>query len=112
MRALAPLRQSRIAALGEHRPAGTLTNEHFAARGLDTTDEWIRTRTGIESRHVAAADETVVSMGADAAAKALAAAGCTGADVDLVILATCTMRNPIPGGAARIATVIEASGVG
>jgi 3-oxoacyl-[acyl-carrier-protein] synthase-3 len=112
VRALAPLRQSRIAALGEHRPAGTLTNAEFAARGLDTTDEWIRTRTGIESRHVAAGDETVVSMGAAAAGKALAAAGCTGADVDLVILATCTMRNPIPGGAARIATAIGASGVG
>src|SRR5436305_8100735 len=112
MRSPAPMRHSRIVALGEHRPAGTLTNDDLAARGLDTTDEWIRTRTGIVSRHVAAADETVVSMGTDAAAKALAACGLTGADIDLVVLATCTMRNPIPGGAARIASGIGAPGVG
>ncbi|MBV9096629.1 MAG: ketoacyl-ACP synthase III [Frankiaceae bacterium] len=101
-----------MAALGEHRPAGSLTNDDIAARGLDTTDEWIRTRTGIASRHIAAADETVVSMGIDAAAKALASCGLTGDDVDLVVLATCTMRNPIPGGAARIASGIGAPGVG
>src|SRR5436309_14150702 len=98
MRSPAPMRHSRNVALGDHRPAGTLTNADIAARGLDTTDEWIRTRTGIVSRHVAAGDETVVSMGTDAAAKALAASGLTGADVDLVILATCTIRNAIPGG--------------
>jgi 3-oxoacyl-[acyl-carrier-protein] synthase III len=112
MRALAPLRQSRVVAFGEHRPAGSLSNIELAARGLDTSDEWIQTRTGIVSRHIAGDDETVVSMGIDAAAKALAAAGLTGADVDLVILATCTMRNPIPGGAARIAAGIGAQGVG
>jgi 3-oxoacyl-[acyl-carrier-protein] synthase-3 len=112
VRADTSLRHARIAGLGEHRPAGTLTNADLSARGLDTTDEWIRTRTGIFSRHVASEDETVVSMGIDAAAKALAASGRTGADVDLVILATCTMRNPIPGGAARIASGIGAPGVG
>jgi 3-oxoacyl-[acyl-carrier-protein] synthase III len=112
MKAVTSLRHSRIVGLGDHRPAGTLTNADLAARGLDTTDEWIRTRTGIVSRHVADGDETVVSMGIDAAAKALAAAGLTGADVDLVILATCTIRNAIPGGAARIATGIGAHGIG
>src|SRR5947209_15484510 len=95
---------ARITAIGEHRPAGVMTNDDIAARGLDTTDEWIRTRTGIVQRHVAAADETVITMGIDAAAKALAGAGLSGADVDLVVLATCTIRNAIPGGAARIAT--------
>jgi 3-oxoacyl-[acyl-carrier-protein] synthase-3 len=108
----AELRHARIAGLGDHRPAGSLSNADIAARGLDTSDEWIRSRTGIVTRHVAAADETVVSMGIEAAAKAMASAGATGADVDLVILATCTMRNPIPGGAARIASGIGATGVG
>ena len=112
MKASSTLRHSRIVALGEHRPAGSLTNDDIAARGLDTTDEWIRTRTGIASRHIAADDETVVSMGIDAAAKALASCGLTGDDVDLVVLATCTMRNPIPGGAARIASGIGAPGIG
>src|SRR5947209_2246120 len=103
---------ARIRAIGEHRPVGVLTNDEIAARGLDTTCDWIRTRTGISQRHVAAADETVISMGIGAAAKALAGAGITGADVDLVVLATCTIRNAIPGGAARIATGIGAAGVG
>ena len=103
---------ARITAIGEHRPAGSLTNDDLAARGVDTTDEWIRTRTGITRRHVAAADETVISMGIDAAAKALAGAGLSGADIDLVVLATCTIRNPIPGGAARVASGIGAHGVG
>jgi 3-oxoacyl-[acyl-carrier-protein] synthase III len=112
MRAASGPAGARITAVGEHRPAGTLSNDDLAARGVDTTDEWIRTRTGITRRHVAAADETVISMGVDAAAKALAGAGLSGADVDLVVLATCTMRNPIPGGAARLATGIGAHGVG
>lgn len=103
---------ARITAIGEHRPAGSLSNDDLAARGVDTTDEWIRTRTGITTRHVAAADESVISMGIDAAAKALATGGVTGDDVDLVVLATCTIRNPIPGGAARIASGIGAHGVG
>lgn len=112
MRAPELLPHTRIVAIGEHRPAGTLTNDDIAARGIDTTDEWIRTRTGIVQRHVAAADETVVSMGIEAAGKALAAAGATGADIDLVVLASCTIRNPIPGGAARIASGVGAHGVG
>jgi len=112
MSAMTAMPYTRITAIGEHRPAGSLSNDELAARGLDTTDEWIRTRTGIVTRHVAAADETVVSMGVDAAAKALAGAGLTGGDIDLVVLATCTIRNAIPGGAARIATEVGAHGVG
>jgi 3-oxoacyl-[acyl-carrier-protein] synthase III len=112
MRAAAICPGARISAIGEHRPAGVLTNDDLAARGVDTTDEWIRTRTGITRRHVAAPDETVISMAIDAAAKALAGAGITGADVDLVVLATCTIRNPVPGGAARVACGIGAHGVG
>src|SRR3954467_13313697 len=103
---------ARITAIGEHRPARVMTNDDLAARGLDTSDEWIRSRTGITQRPVAAGDETLISMGMDAGAEALAGAGLSGADIDLVILATCTMRNPIPGGAARIATGIGAAGVG
>jgi 3-oxoacyl-[acyl-carrier-protein] synthase-3 len=89
-----------------------LTNSEIAAGRLDTTDEWIRTRTGIDRRHVAGAEETVVTMATEAAAKALAAAGLDARDVDLVVLATCTMRNAIPGGAARIATALGAGPVG
>ena len=107
-----PLRHARIRALGEHRPAGVLTNDDLAARGVDTSDEWIRTRTGIARRHAAAPDETVVTMASEAAAKALASAGLDPRDIDLLVLATCTMRNPIPGGAPRVATAIGAGGIG
>ncbi|MDQ1706541.1 MAG: 3-oxoacyl-[acyl-carrier-protein] synthase [Frankiaceae bacterium] len=107
-----PLRHARITALGEHRPAGVLTNNDLAGRGVDTTDEWIRNRTGIARRHIAAADETVITMAAEASAKALAAAGLDPRDIDLLVLATCTMRNPIPGGAARVASAIGAGGIG
>jgi 3-oxoacyl-[acyl-carrier-protein] synthase-3 len=106
------LRHARIVAVGEHRPTGVLTNDDLVTRGLDTSDEWIRTRTGIRQRHVAAPDESVVSMGVEASAKALASAGIDARDIDLLVLATCTIRNAIPGGAARIATGIGAGGIG
>ena len=112
MNVTSTLTNSRITAIGEHRPATTLSNDDLAARGVDTTDEWIRTRTGISRRHVAGPDETVVSMGTEAAGKALAGAGLSGGDIDLVVLATCTIARPIPGGAARIASGIGANGVG
>ena len=107
-----PLRHARITGIGEHRPAGVLSNDDLAARGLETTDEWIRTRTGIASRRVAADTETVITMGTAAAAKALAEAGVDGRDIDLLVLATCSMRNAIPGGAARIASAVGAAGIG
>lgn len=103
---------ARIVSLGEHRPAHVVSNDDLAARGVDTTDEWIRARTGIARRHLAGPGDSVVTMGIDAAAKALAAAGIDGRDIDLLVLATCTIRNPIPGGAARIATGIGAGGIG
>ena len=108
----AHLRHARITGIGEHRPAGVLTNDELATRGLDTTDEWVRTRTGISSRRVAADAETVITMGTAAAAKAMAEAGVDGRDIDLLVLATCTMRNAIPGGAARIATAVGAPAIG
>jgi 3-oxoacyl-[acyl-carrier-protein] synthase-3 len=106
------LRHARITGIGEHRPAGVLTNDDLAARGLETTDEWIRSRTGISSRRVAGDTETVITMGVAAAAKAVAEAGVDAGDIDLLVLATCSMRNAIPGGAARIATAIGAGGIG
>jgi len=108
----ATVRHARISGIGEHRPASVLTNDDLAARGLETTDEWIRTRTGIASRRVASDTESVISMGTSAAAKAMAEAGADGTDIDLLVLATCSMRNAIPGGAARIASAIGAAGIG
>jgi 3-oxoacyl-[acyl-carrier-protein] synthase-3 len=102
---------ARIAALGEHRPARVVGNDDLPA-ALDTGDAWIRSRTGIKSRRIAGRDESVVSMAADAAGKALAAAGIDPADVDLVLLATCSMPTQVPGGAAQVASALGANSAG
>jgi 3-oxoacyl-[acyl-carrier-protein] synthase-3 len=102
------LRHSRILGLGEQRPARIMTN-HELPPDLDTNDEWIQQRTGIASRGVAGDDESVVSMSSEAARKAVADAGVDPAQIGLVILATCSMPQPIPGGAAQIATALGAN---
>ncbi|MFV0132708.1 beta-ketoacyl-ACP synthase III [Streptomyces sp. HMX87] len=93
---------SRITAVGHYQPAGILTNEELAAR-VDTSDEWIRSRVGIRTRHVAGPDEPVDELAAHAAAKALASAGLAPADVDYVLVATSTAVDRSPNTAARVA---------
>ncbi len=80
---------SRIAGTGSYLPEKVVTNADLE-KLVDTTDEWIRTRTGIERRHVAAADESSSSMGEQAALRALEAAGRQASDVDLIIVGTTT----------------------
>jgi 3-oxoacyl-[acyl-carrier-protein] synthase-3 len=100
-----------ILGLGAYRPTARLTNADLVAR-LDTSDEWIVRRTGISERRIAGPDDTLVAMGVDAGAKALAAAGVQGSDVDLVITASCTSQVPIPGIGPRIAAGVGASQAG
>ncbi|MFJ4426026.1 beta-ketoacyl-ACP synthase III [Streptomyces bobili] len=92
---------SRIAAVGHYQPAKVLTNEDLA-KLVDTNDEWIRSRVGIRTRHIAGPDEPVDDLAAHAAAKALAAAGLTPQDIDLVLVATSTAVNRSPNMAARV----------
>ncbi|MET8825121.1 beta-ketoacyl-ACP synthase III [Streptomyces sp. NPDC004610] len=93
---------SRIAAVGHYQPARVLTNEDVAGL-VDTSDEWIRSRVGIRTRHIAGPDEPVDELAAHAAAKALAAAGLGPEDIDLVLVATSTAINRSPNMAARVA---------
>ncbi|WP_053203236.1 beta-ketoacyl-ACP synthase III [Jiangella muralis] len=93
---------SRVVAVGHHQPERVLTNAELATM-VDTSDEWIRSRVGIETRRVAAADETVDAMAANAAAKALANAGLTATDIDYLVVATCTAIDRSPNMAARVA---------
>ncbi|MGW2345048.1 beta-ketoacyl-ACP synthase III [Streptomyces sp. NPDC001661] len=93
---------SRIVGIGHHQPARILTNEELAGM-VDTNDEWIRSRVGIRTRHIAGPDEPVDELAAHAAAKALAAAGLTAADIDLVVVATSTAVDRSPNMAARVA---------
>ncbi|MCB5182944.1 beta-ketoacyl-ACP synthase III [Streptomyces antimicrobicus] len=93
---------SRVVATGHYQPAKVLTNEELAAM-VDTSDEWIRTRVGIRTRRVAGPDEPVDLLAAEAAGKALAAAGLTPDDIDLVLVATSTAVDRSPNMAARVA---------
>ncbi|MFE4515275.1 beta-ketoacyl-ACP synthase III [Kitasatospora sp. NPDC056783] len=92
---------SRIVALGHYQPPKVLSNDDLAAF-VDTDDEWIRTRVGIRTRHIAE-DESLVDMATEAAQKALANGGRTAAEIDLVVVATCTAIERSPNTAAAVA---------
>jgi len=83
----------RIAGWGKFLPARVMDN-HEIERLVDTSDEWIRKRTGIAERRIAAPDETTCTMGVAAARDALAMAGVAGSDLDLIIVATGTPDHP------------------
>jgi 3-oxoacyl-[acyl-carrier-protein] synthase-3 len=80
---------SRIAGTGSYLPAKVLTNFDLE-KMVDTTDEWIRTRTGVERRHIAADDETTSSLSIEAARRAMQAAGVGPKDIDFVAVGTTT----------------------
>ncbi len=80
---------SRIAGTGSYLPEKVLTNFDLE-KMMDTTDEWIRDRTGIERRHIAADGQTTVDLAEPAARRALEAAGVTPADVDFIAFGTTT----------------------
>ncbi|HVX42737.1 MAG TPA: beta-ketoacyl-ACP synthase III [Mycobacteriales bacterium] len=98
---------SRVLAFGHYQPSRVLTNADLE-KLVDTSDEWIRSRVGIRTRHVAGTEESVADMATKAAEKALANAGLTGADIDLIVVATCTAVDRSPNMAARVAAAIGA----
>lgn len=79
-------------------PAGVLTNADLERR-LDTSDEWIRTRTGIRERRIAAPEQSTLSLAEDASRAAIADAGLTPADIDLIVVATISPEYPCPATA-------------
>lgn len=93
---------ARVLAVGAHLPAHVVPSEVTGAR-LGVTADWIRGRTGIEQRHVAAPGETVADMAVASGAKALAASGVDPADVGLVIVATSTVAVQTPASATEVA---------
>ena len=80
---------ARIIGTGSHLPDHVLTNAELVKR-VDTSDEWIRERTGIEQRHIAADGEYTSDLAVAAAEKAMAAAGVTASELDLIIVGTTT----------------------
>lgn len=93
---------ARILALGHYQPDNVVTNDDLA-KTMDTNDEWIQSRVGIKERRVASATESVEDMAVQAGGKALAASGLTPDEIDLVIVATCTLETQIPNAAAVVA---------
>ncbi|EGO96576.1 MULTISPECIES: beta-ketoacyl-ACP synthase III [Acidiphilium] len=91
--------------VGSYLPERIVTNDELATR-IDTSDAWIRERTGIGQRHIAAAHETATFMGAEAARRALAAAGASADSVDAVIVATSTPDQGFPATAVSIQAAI------
>ena len=100
---------SRIAGTGSYLPALRLTNqdlvERLAKSGLETSDEWITTRSGISARHFAAENELTSDLAVKAAQAALTSAGITSADLELIILATSTPDHL--GGFPSTACVVQ-----
>jgi 3-oxoacyl-[acyl-carrier-protein] synthase-3 len=87
--------------VGSALPARIMTNDDMT-KVVDTSDEWIVERTGIRARHIAGEGETTRSLGAEAARRALADAGISAAEVDLIIVATSTPDNTFPATATQI----------
>ena len=81
---------SRITGTGSFLPGAPVSNHDLAARGVDTSDEWIVERTGIRSRHLASVHETSSDLALPAAQAAMQAAGVSALDIDLIIVATST----------------------
>lgn len=94
-------RRAVVIGTGHYLPERVVENAEFEDT-LDTTDEWIRSRSGIERRHFAADGETTSNMAAKAALAALADAGLNGADVDAIVLATSTADLTFPSAATMV----------
>ncbi len=100
-----------LAGTGSCLPLRKMTNAEFA-QTLDTSDEWIRTRTGIRQRHIAGPGETTASMAMDAARKALRAADLTPHDLDLIVCATVTPEMMFPTTACFIQAGLGCRNIG
>ncbi|HEY1941903.1 MAG TPA: beta-ketoacyl-ACP synthase III [Roseiarcus sp.] len=93
--------RSVVRGIGSYLPKRMISNAEMATI-VDTSDEWIQQRTGIRQRHIAAEDETTSTLAAKAAEAALADAGLTPADIDLVVVATSTPDYTFPSVATQV----------
>ncbi|MBX3652887.1 MAG: ketoacyl-ACP synthase III [Ramlibacter sp.] len=107
-------RYSRITGTGSYLPPRRVTNAdlatELAGRGVETSDEWIVARTGIQARHFAAPEVTSSDLGAEAARRALEAAGRAASDIDLIIVATSTPDMVFPSAACILQRKLGVAG--
>jgi 3-oxoacyl-[acyl-carrier-protein] synthase-3 len=99
------VRRAIIAGTGSALPARRVTNAELA-QTVDTTDEWIVERTGIRARHIAGEGETTATLAADAARRAIEAAGLVATDIGLIILATATPDQTFPASATKVQAML------
>ncbi|MFE9560512.1 beta-ketoacyl-ACP synthase III [Streptomyces sp. NPDC006487] len=102
---------SRILGVGVYRPTRVVDNDEICA-GIDSSDAWIRRRSGIVTRRFAGPDETVITMAAEAARKAMAQSGTHPDDVGMVLLATMSFLEQAPAAAPRVAHLLGARAAG
>lgn len=96
-----------LAGIGAHVPARCISNDDIATL-VDTSDEWIQSRTGIKTRYVVSGDESVADLAIEAATQALASAGMQGSEVELIIVASSTPDTIYPAVACQVQTAIGA----
>src|SRR5499426_1777894 len=101
--------RSRVLSAGSYLPARIVTNDELA-KTIDTSDEWIRQRTGIRQRHIAAEGELTSDLAIAASRQALENAGLKGSDIDCIVLGTCTPDHTFPATATRVQHVLGAKG--
>jgi 3-oxoacyl-[acyl-carrier-protein] synthase-3 len=99
------MRRSRIVGFGSYLPENIVTNDDLAEK-IDTSDEWIRKRTGIAQRHIAAEGEFTSDIAEKAARAAMADASVESGDIDLIVLATATPDNTFPSTATRVQSAL------
>ena len=107
----APHLRAVLAGIGAYLPEHAVSNDELA-KTVDTSDAWIRERTGIRQRHIAAPHETCAFMATQAARAALADAGVAAGAVDAIILATATPDQAFPATAVRVQAALGAGGFG
>ena len=100
---------ARIMSVGGYRPSRIVTNDEVC-KNIDSSDEWIRERSGIIERRYAADDESVVDMATAAATKAIEKSGINASEIGLVLVASVTHPYPTPSAAAEVAFRVGAIG--
>lgn len=93
--------KSRITGTGSYTPSRVMTNTELE-RMVATSDEWIRERTGIRERHIAASGEACSDLAVQAGRRAVEAAGLAASDLDMILVATCTGDYPLPATACLV----------
>jgi len=101
---------AKIVGTGHYLPEQRLTNEELSQR-VDTSDEWITERTGIKERRIAAPDETAATLGYEAAKEALAAAGLSPQDIDMIVVATTSAEHAFPSAACEIQRMLGVTSI-